>query len=130
MEITVKITQILQARGFTKRDGSEMTCYAFVGEFQNGQYKNNLKFDVWDKEKWEKWLGEGFKVGANCKIMFDLKSNEVNGKWFTNATCCGVQILNDEAQAATTQQDATRPQPQPEPQTASNASSGSDDLPF
>ena len=92
MEIVLKVTDILTPRSFTKRDGTTNTCYAFIGEYSNGQYTNKIKFDVWNAQNWQKWLSEGFGKGSMCKVMFDIKSSLVNDKWYTNVTCWGVNV--------------------------------------
>ena len=137
MELQVKISKVLDGRGFTARDGQQKVCHSFVGEFYGGQYKNNIKFDVWDEAKWKEWLSNGLRVGVLCTVHFDVKSNENNGRWFTNATCWNVTNLDTSAQSQTQGNAApTSPTPPTPPQSqlaapsAAAPASPQDDLPF
>jgi len=66
--------------GFTKRE--------FIVEVQDGQYPQMLKFEcIKDKTS----LTDGFQVGDEVKVYFDLRGNEYNGRYFVNLNAWKVE---------------------------------------
>lgn len=59
--------------GFTKRE--------FVVEAQDGKFSQQIKFEC-VKEKTS--LTDGFRVGDEVKVSFDIRGNEYNGRYFVN----------------------------------------------
>ena len=145
MEITIKVTKILEPQsGVSSRNGETWVKNSFVGETQ-GQYPKTLCFTVMGQDKWDKMA---IKVGGNFCVSFDPESREWNGKYFTDLQAWKAVNL-DVGQSAQTQQPAAQapaaapapsaaaPAPTPEPTgvspfptSASESTGGSDDLPF
>jgi hypothetical protein len=140
MEITIKVTKILEPQsGVSSRNGETWVKNSFVGETQ-GQYPKTLCFTVMGQERWDKM---GIKVGSNFSVSFDPESREWNGKYFTDLSAWKAVNL-DAGQSAQTQQPAApAPTAAPSPQSApangvspfptadaAPAGGSSDDLPF
>ena len=68
------------ASGFTKRE--------FVVTTAHDKYPQDLKFEV-VKDKCS--LLDGFKVGQDVQVNFDIRGNEYNGKYFVNLSCWKLQ---------------------------------------
>lgn len=144
MEITIKVTKILEPQsGVSSRNGETWVKNSFVGETQ-GQYPKTLCFTVMGQERWDKM---GIKVGGNFSVSFDPESREWNGKYFTDLSAWKAVNL-DAGQSAQTQQPAPAAAPTPESKPASKAkpapangvspfptadaqpAGGADDMPF
>ena len=81
MEITIKVTKILEPQGgVSSKNGEPWVKNSFVGETQ-GQYPKTLCFSVMGQERWDKMA---IKVGGNFAVSFDPESREWNGKYFTD----------------------------------------------
>ena len=100
MEITIKVTKILEPQsGVSSKNGETWVKNSFVGETQ-GQYPKTLYFTVMGQERWDKM---GIKVGGNFAVSFDPESREWNGKYFTDLSAWKAVNL-DAGQSAQTQQ--------------------------
>ena len=66
--------------GFSKRE--------FVVEAQDGRFSQMIKFEC-VKEKTS--LTDGFKVGDEVKVAFDIRGNEYNGRYFVNLNAWKVE---------------------------------------
>lgn len=88
MELTGTITEITQTQeygsnGFLKREAVIETL---------GQYQQKVQFDfVQDKTN----LLDNFKVGQVVKIAFNIRSNEHNGRYYTNLQGWRIELSND-----------------------------------
>ena len=82
MEVTIRITKILEGQKFTsKTTQKEYIKHTFVGE-TGGDYSKTIAFSAMD----DKFSQMGLVVGADYTISFELSSREWNGKYFTEAT--------------------------------------------
>ena len=82
MEITGKITKVLDKVTGQKKDGSgDWVKQSFVVETSE-QYNNLYCFEVFGDEKVEN-LNKYNKVGDDVKVDFNVSTNEWQGKYFT-----------------------------------------------
>ena len=63
----------------------------FVIEFQDGKYQSNLAFDCFEKALMDM---SDLEVGDNVNVVFNVKSREYQGKWYSNVNAFGIQITN------------------------------------
>jgi len=83
MEVTGKITKILDKVTGQKKDGSgTWEKQTFVLETQE-QYNNLYAFEVFGAEKVGN-LKQYNKVGDTVKVDFNVSTNEYNGKYYTS----------------------------------------------
>lgn len=68
------------ASGFSKRE--------FVVTTAADKYPQDLKFEV-VKEKCQ--LLDGYKVGQDVSVSFDIRGNEYNGKYYVNLSAWKIQ---------------------------------------
>ncbi len=66
--------------GFTKRE--------FVVTTGNDKYPQDLKFEV-VKDKCA--LLDGYQVGQEVQVTFDIRGNEYNGKYYVSLSCFKLQ---------------------------------------
>lgn len=125
MEITVKVTKILEAQsGVSQKTGNGWFKISFVGE-TSGQYPKTVCFVVMGDERWKSM---NIEVGKSYNVSFDVESREWNGKYFTDLQAWKVVCL-DSAQGGQPQP-AAAPAPAPFPEAKPAAADDSDDLPF
>lgn len=144
MEIKVFIEQVLPAQKFvSKKDGSTISRYTFIGRYRSGQYDKKVCFSCIGDER---WTNLNVVVGREYEISFDLDSREWNGRWYTDVMVWKAVMIGSDgssnagapAQApAPAQAQVQQPNPQPQysalpPYTkpASPAPSSNNDLPF
>ena len=83
MEVTGKITKILEKVTGQKKDGSgEWIKQSFTLETTE-QYNNLYCFELFGEEKVENF-NKYNKVGGDVKVDFNVSTNEWNGKYFTS----------------------------------------------
>ena len=66
--------------GFSKRE--------FVVTTAHDKYPQDLKFEV-VKDKCP--ILDGYSLGADVQVSFDIRGNEYNGKYFVNLACWKLQ---------------------------------------
>ena len=92
-ETTGKIKVISETQtfpsGFSKRE--------FVVTTSADKFPQDLKFEV-VKDKCP--LLDGFKVGQEVQVNFDIRGNEYNGKYFVNLSCWKLQAAGGAAEPA------------------------------
>lgn len=97
MELTGTIKSIGQAQQvsdtFSKKE--------FTIEIKNGSFTDLVALQF-VKDKISKL--DGYNIGDNVRVHFNISSREYNGKYFTNCTAWGI---TKEAQQAAPQQQAT-----------------------
>lgn len=82
MEVTGKITKILEKVTGEKKDGSgTWEKQSFVLETAD-QYNNLYCFEIFGKEKVDQF-NQYNKVGNEVKVDFNVNTNEWQGKYFT-----------------------------------------------
>jgi len=73
--------------GFTKRE--------FVVTTQD-KYPQDLKFEI-VKDKCSQL--DGFSVGQEVMVNFDIRGNEYNGRYYVNLSCWKIQAASGQAEA-------------------------------
>ena len=81
LEVTGKITKILDLQTGTTQSGSEWKKQSFILETKE-QYNNVYCFELFGEEKVENFLKFN-KVGNEVKVDFNVGTNEWKGKYFT-----------------------------------------------
>ena len=71
------------ASGFVKRE--------FVVTTAHDKFPQDLKFEV-VKDKCA--MLDSFSTGQDVQVMFDIRGNEYNGKYFVNLSCWKIQAAN------------------------------------
>lgn len=117
IKITGRIARVLPQRGGTTSKGTEWASQEFIITDDNGKYPSSLIFQVFGKEKIEKFA---LKEGETVTVFLDAETHEFNGRVFNNISCWKVER---EPQPII---DAQIFQPTSEPQ----ATPQEDDLPF
>lgn len=75
------------ASGFTKRE--------FVVTTGKDKYPQDLKFEV-VKDKCA--MLDGFKLGQEVQVNFDIRGNEYNGKYYVSLSCWKLQAADGDAE--------------------------------
>ena len=97
MEITGKITKVLDKETGRKKDGSgEWVKQSFVLKTDE-QYNNLYCFEIFGAEKVDKF-NQYNKVGSTVKVDFNVQTNEWNGKYYT--TLQAWKIFKADAESA------------------------------
>lgn len=123
MDITIKVTTVMQPRVYQKRDGSQGCTYQFVGETQTGQYDKTIHFQVFGQDRFNAMqLAEG----GIYQVSFDIESRPWKDTYITSINAWKA-IRTDNATPTAPQPQQAMPSPQP--QQAQPQGSG-DDLPF
>jgi len=104
MEVTAKLIKIEAAQEGTSAKGPWRKAIA-VFETEE-QYPKTLAVSFFNSN-----LEEASKIplGTTCKVKFDIKSREFNGKWYTDLNGFGIEA--EGAQAAPPQHDFDKPLP-------------------
>ena len=113
MEITVVVEKILAAQQFTKKDGTVMNRYSFIGVTNTGKYDKKLKFEVVGDETWQRMA---IVQGQTYVVSFDAESRSYNSPtkgemWCTSLTAWRAAL----PQQVAYQQPMPAPMPQPQP---------------
>ena len=82
MEVTGKITKVLDVQKGTSKEGKEWQKLIFTLETTE-QYNNLYAFEVFGSEKVETF-NKFNKVGDDVKVDFNVSTNEWQGKYFTS----------------------------------------------
>ena len=112
MEVTGKITKVLDVQTGTSKDGKEWKKQSFLVETTE-QYNNLYCIDIFGAEKVDNFA-KYQKVGNNVKVTFNVNTNEWNGKYFTSLQSWRIDKVDG----------ITTPEPAPIPD------NGEDSLPF
>jgi hypothetical protein len=103
------------ASGFEKRE--------IVITTPDDKYPQDVKFEV-VKDKCQ--VLDGFSIGQEVKVLFDVRGNEYNGKYYVNLAVWRIDALS---QASNTAATTATPEPTPTPSAATVAPE-EDDIPF
>ena len=82
MEVTGKITKVLEKQSGVSKADKEWTKLSFVLETTEA-YNNLYCFEIFGTEKVEQFEKYN-KVGQEVKVDFNVSTNEWNGKYFTS----------------------------------------------
>ena len=108
LEVTGKITKILDLQTGTTQAGSEWKKQSFILETTE-QYNNVYCFELFGEEKVENFLKFN-KVGNEVKVDFNVNTNEWKGKYFTTLSAWKVfkaDVVSAEEKAQTGFEPAT-----------------------
>lgn len=137
MEITGKISAMLDKRTGTKKDGTTWAAQDIVIEYQNGQYMNHMVFSVFGADKLQMY-SKLLTLGNEIKVSFDIDAHEYNGKWYTSIKAWKMEEVNAVSStgqpAANVQPNMVAPSAVPPPPAAAipapQTSANGDALPF
>jgi single-strand DNA-binding protein len=87
MEFKGKVTFIGGADVISEK----LTKRIFVIEIQNGQYKDDLAFELINNKV---DLVDGVNVGDTVTVGANISSREWNGKWFTQASAWKIDAMS------------------------------------
>jgi hypothetical protein len=87
MEFKGKVTFIGGADVISEK----LTKRIFVIEIQNGQYKDDLAFELINNKV---DLIDGVNVGDTVTVAANISSREWNGKWFTQASAWKIDAMS------------------------------------
>ena len=87
MEFKGKVTYIGGADVISEK----LTKRIFVIEIQNGQYKDDLAFELINNKV---DLVDGVTVGDTVTVGANISSREWNGKWFTQASAWKIDAMS------------------------------------
>lgn len=125
MDLTGKIIRKLNVQKGVSQRG-EWQKQEFVIEYQDGQYHNNVCFNVWGADKVAELAG--FSEGETVRVSFNISSREYAGRWYTDVRAWRIERAGDAQQAAPVPTPAPAAAPAPAP--APSAEPDEDDLPF
>ncbi|MES2629175.1 MAG: DUF3127 domain-containing protein [Bacteroidota bacterium] len=128
LEINGKITQMMDPTSGQGSNG-QWTKRDFVIETAD-QYPKKVCFSAWNDKAAQL---NGYQVGAQVKVSFDVQSREYNQKWYTDLRIWKIEALGGQpaqgAPAQNYQQQPSAPMQQNNP-VESFGSDDKDDLPF
>lgn len=124
MDLTGKIIRKLNVQKGVSQRG-EWQKQEFVLEYMDGQYPNNVCFNVWGADKVAELAG--FSEGETVRVSFNISSREYAGRWYTDVRAWRIERAGDAQQAAPA---PAAPVPAPAPAPAPSAEPDEDDLPF
>jgi len=126
LQVTGRITKILDKQTGTSKDGKEWVKQSFILD-NNEKFSNIFCFEIFGEEKVDKF-NKFNKVGDNVKVDFNVSTNEWKGKYYTSLQAWSVfkaDLSDDLLKKASDIID-----PVFEPLEASKISEPEDDLPF
>lgn len=90
LKIEGEITHILPVESGTSKAGKEWKKQTFVIN-TGADFKPEVSFGLFGDEKIE--MMEGYKEGQTVEVLFNISSNEWNGKWFQSIDCWKIQSV-------------------------------------
>ena len=128
MDVTLVVKKILDVMTFTsKRDGSEIKKFGFVGETKE-EYPKTIAITVLGQDKWDKMQ---IQVGGEYQVSIEVSSREYQGRWYTEASSWFAKRIDNNnggsRQANTSSQESKPAPPQP---TNDGEQDGNDEVPF
>lgn len=98
LSVNGTIKRIFDTETFNKKDGSTGEKRNFVID-TGAKFNSEICFTIFNEEMRE--LLSNYNEGQEVKVMFNLSSREYNGKYFHNLIAWGIQLLEKEAVAET-----------------------------
>lgn len=89
MELTGKVSKVLEIKSGKSRNGKEWRNQDFVVDFMDGEYSKSACFTAMGKSL-EHIPNEGDEV----KVSFTPESREYNGRWYTSLTAWKINLMN------------------------------------
>lgn len=100
MEISGRITQVLEARGGTSaRTGNAWKVQSYVLE-TNEQYPKHLCFEVFGEDRINQF---NIQMGQELTVSFDVDAHEYQGRWYNQIRAWKVEPVVAGAAAAAPQ---------------------------
>lgn len=122
MEVTLKITRVLNELVGTGKDGKPWKCQGYVGETVDTNYPKKVHFEVFGEDRIKQ---NPCDIDDVVDVHYDIESREFpegSGKWFTSIRAWRVNPHVNAAQPVQAKQ-ATAPAPAPQVPGAAEASS-------
>lgn len=94
MEVTGRITKVLEKQSGTSKDGKEWVKLSFILD-NNETYNNIFCFEVFGTEKVENFEKYN-KVGQDVKVDFNVSTNEWKDKYYTSLQAWKIFSVKDE----------------------------------
>ena len=107
MEVTGKITKVLDTQKGTSKEGKEWQKLTFILETSE-QYNNVYAFEVFGDEKVENFTKYN-KVGDEVKVDFNVSTNEWKDKYFTSLQAWKIFKADQSVEQAAAVIDAVMP---------------------
>ena len=89
MEITGKLKKVLKSE--LTKNGKKWSLPVVLDITTDDKYPKELCLIFYNNEN----TTFGVPLGSEIKIQFDLKSNEFNGKYYTNATAFKYTVIKE-----------------------------------
>lgn len=89
MELTGKVSKVLEMKSGQTRNGKEWRNQDFVVDFMDGDYLKSACFTAMGKS-----LDHVPDEGDEVKVSFTPESREYNGRWYTSLTAWKIQFLS------------------------------------
>lgn len=97
LEVTGKIIKILPIQKGTSKEGKEWQKQIFLVD-NNAEYNSLFAFEVFGVEKVEKF-NQYNKENDMVKVLFNVNTNEWQGKYFTSLSAWRVEKQDTEQRA-------------------------------
>ena len=107
MEVTGKITKVLDTQSGTSKEGKEWQKLTFILETKE-QYNNVYALEVFGSEKVENFTKYN-KVGDEVKVDFNVSTNEWKDKYFTSLQAWKIFKAESSVEQAAAVVDAVMP---------------------
>lgn len=120
-ELTGKVKAVLAVQNY---QNGQKEMQEIVVEELSDKYPNSAAIKFFDKN-YEKLKALNVKPNDVVKVVFSIKVNEWNGKYFSNLSGFGIDMVNKVNNGASSQTSAPSPQAAPPAQQEE-----SDELPF
>lgn len=98
----MELTGTIKAIGQTQQVNDNFSKREFVIEVKNGSYTDLVALQF-VKDRTNKL--DGYNIGDNIRVHFNIQSKEYNGRYFTNLTAWGIAKEQQEAQPTKQPQD-------------------------
>lgn len=91
MDISGIVKELLSARSYRGKDGSDVRIYGFVLHV-GGQYPKDIAFSVFGDVRWSK-MRDILLIGSEVSVLFDVSSRKWKDGWFTQCDAFSVRSL-------------------------------------
>ena len=88
-----KLTQKFAPVSGTNNEGREWTKLTFVIVCPSGKTQRKVAFDTFNQELIQ--FITDTSIETVLKVRYEVSSREFNGKWYTNVTAFGAEVVKD-----------------------------------
>lgn len=99
MDISGIVKELLSARSYRGKDGSDVRIYGFVLHIE-GQYPKDIAFSVFGDVRWSK-MKDILLIGREVSVLFDVSSRKWKDGWFTQCDAFSVRSLGGSSSSRT-----------------------------